>query len=69
MKRPRPKLPILAPIICFATTALWAILFFVALMADGSAPIVPIFFGAVTVMNLFEAIKNTKRYLKEKNEP
>lgn len=68
MNRLRPKLPILVPIICFATTALWAILFFVTLMADGSAPIVPIFFGAVTVMNLFEAIKNTKRYLKEKKE-
>jgi hypothetical protein len=69
MKRPRPKLSIWAPIICFATTALWAILFMVTLMAEGSAPIIPIFFGAVTVMNLFEAIKNLKRYMKERKEP
>ncbi len=69
MKSPRPKLPILVPIICFATTALWAILFMVTLMAEGSAPIIPIFFGAVTVMNLFEAIKNLKRYRKERKEP
>ena len=69
MKRPRPKLSVLSPIICFATTVLWAVLFFVSLMAEGSAPIVPIFFGAVTVMNLFEAIKNLKRYRKEQKEP
>ena len=69
MRRPRPKIPILVPIICFATTALWALLFFHSLTAEGSAPIVPIFFGAVTVMNLFEAIKNVKRYRKEKNMP
>ena len=69
MNRPRPKISIVAPIICFATTALWAILFFVSLTAEGSAPIVPIFFGAVTVMNLFEAIKNLKRYRKEKERP
>lgn len=68
MKRLRPKLPILAPIVCFATTILWAILFMVTLMAEGSAPIIPIFFGAVMVMNLFEAIKNLKRYLKERKE-
>ena len=66
MNRPRPKLSILSPIICFATTALWAILFISSLTAEGSAPIVPIFFGAVTVMNLFEAIKNLKRYKKDK---
>ena len=68
MKRPRAKITIFAPVICFATTALWAVLFFTSLTAEGSAPIVPIFFGAVTVMNLFEAIKNTKRYKKEKKE-
>lgn len=69
MRRLRPKLTIFAPIICFATTALWAILFLITLMAEGSAPIIPIFFGAVMVMNLFEAIKNLKRYLKERKEP
>ena len=69
MNRPRPKISILPPIICFVTTALWAILFLFSLTAEGSAPIVPIFFGAVTVMNLFEAIKNVKRYLKERNMP
>ena len=69
MNRPRPKISILVPIICFATTALWALLFFLSLTAEGSAPIVPIFFGAVTVMNLFEAIKNVKRYRKERNMP
>ena len=69
MRRPRPKIPILVPIICFATTALWALLFFLSLTAEGRAPIIPIFFGAVTVMNLFEAIKNVKRYRKEKNMP
>lgn len=69
MKRPRAKITIFSPIIGFATTALWVLLFFFSLTAEGSAPIVPIFFGAVTVMNLFEAIKNLKRYRKEKNEP
>ena len=69
MRRLRPKLSLFGPIICFITTALWALLFFVSLTAEGSAPIVPIFFGAVMVMNLFEAIKNLKRYLKERNEP
>ena len=69
MRRLRPKLTIFAPIICFATTALWAILFLITLMAEGSAPIIPLFFGAVMVMNLFEAIKNLKRYLKERKEP
>ena len=69
MKRPRPKIPILVPIICFATTAMWALLFILSLTAEGSAPIVPIFFGAVTVMNLFEAVKNVKRYRKERKMP
>ena len=68
MKRPRAKITIFSPIIGFATTAVWAVLFAVSLVAEGSAPILPIFFGAVTVMNLFEAIKNLKRYLKERNE-
>ena len=69
MKRPRPKIPVLVPIVCFITTALWTFLFFLSLSTEGSAPIVPIFFGAVTVMNLFEAIKNLKRYRKEQKEP
>jgi Zn-dependent protease len=69
MKRPRAKISIFSPIIGFITTVLWALLFMSSLVAEGSAPIVPIFFGAVTVMNLFEAIKNLKRYRKEKNEP
>ena len=69
MKRPRPKISVFAPIVCFLTTALWAVLFFLSLSAEGSAPIVPIFFGAVTVMNLFEAIKNLKRYRKEQRTP
>ena len=68
MKRPRAKISVLSPIIGFATTAVWAVLFAVSLVAEGSAPIVPIFFGAITVMNLFEAIKNVKRYRKEKKE-
>ena len=68
MKRPRAKISVLSPIIGFATTAIWAVLFAVSLVAEGSAPIVPIFFGAITVMNLFEAIKNVKRYRKEKKE-
>ena len=69
MKRPRAKISIFSPNIGFITTVLWALLFMSSLVAEGSAPIVPIFFGAVTVMNLFEAIKNLKRYRKEKNEP
>ena len=69
MNRPRPKISIFVPIVCFVTTALWALLFFLSLTAEGSAPIVPIFFGAVTVMNLFEAIKNVKRYRKERKMP
>ena len=69
MKHPRAKISIFSPIIGFITTVLWALLFMSSLVAEGSAPIVPIFFGAVTVMNLFEAIKNLKRYRKEKNEP
>ena len=69
MKRPRAKISIFSPIIGFITTVVWALLFMSSLVAEGSAPIVPIFFGAVTVMNLFEAIKNLKRYRKEKNEP
>ena len=68
MNRPRSKISIFGPIVCFITTALWAALFFSSLTAEGSAPIVPIFFGAVTVMNLFEAVKNLKRYRKEKRE-
>ena len=68
MKRPRAKISILSPIIGFITTALWAFLFVITLTAEGSAPIIPIFFGAVTVMNLFEAIKNLKRYRKEQRE-
>ena len=68
MKRPRAKISVLSPIIGFATTAIWAVLFAVSLVAEGSAPIVPIFFGAITVMNLFEAIKNVKRYRTEKKE-
>ena len=68
MKRPRAKISIFSPIIGFISTALWAFLFLGSLIAEGSAPIIPIFFGAVTVMNLFEAIKNLKRYRKEQKE-